>query len=400
MTHRIKESKFNLIWLLTYISIASVSAAIITPALPRIQAEYQLSLGAVEWIVSAFLIGYVIGQLVYGPLANQFGRLKALRIGLVINIIGIVFCLIAQSQDSYSLLIIGRLITALGAASGLACTFMLINEWLPESQRKAAMSYAVLSFALGAGISVMIGGLITEFWRWQGCFWFLLVHGLIMLFGTRVFSETLISPKLIHPKTIIYDYYSALSSSKLVIFSIVVGYCSSVSYCFSAGGPQIAESLLHLSAAQYGYWNGLNIIGMLAGGLLAKPLLARYTVNFVIKIGLMGIAAGIINLILIWDFASHSALWFFMTSASLYLFSSLLFSGGSLVASNALSDKASGAAMMSFINMCFATVSVIFMGYVLSNPLLSFIITLSLIWIMITLLLTIYYFTHHTNAHE
>ena len=139
---------------------------------------------------------------------------------------------------------------------------------------------------------------------------------------------------------------------------------------------------------------------MLAGGLLAKPLLARYTVNFVIKIGLIGIAAGIINLILIWDFASHSALWFFMTSASLYLFSSLLFSGGSLVASNALSDKASGAAMMSFINMCFATVSVIFMGYVLSNPLLSFIITLSLIWIMITLLLTIYYFTHHTNAHE
>ena len=75
------SSRFNLIWLLSYISIASVSAAIITPALPEIQAQYALSLGNVEWIVSTFLIGYVFGQLIYGPLANQFGRLKALRIG-------------------------------------------------------------------------------------------------------------------------------------------------------------------------------------------------------------------------------------------------------------------------------------------------------------------------------
>ena len=120
-------SRFNLIWLLSYISIASVSAAIITPALPEIQAHFSLSLGAVEWIISAFLIGYVGGQLIYGPLANQFGRLKALRIGLVINLFGIVICLMALVVDIYWLLIIGRLITALGAASGLACTFMLIR---------------------------------------------------------------------------------------------------------------------------------------------------------------------------------------------------------------------------------------------------------------------------------
>src|SRR3990167_10016239 len=154
-------SVFNLIWLLSYISIASVSAAIITPALPAIQAHYGLTLGTVEWIVSAFLIGYVIGQLIYAPLANQYGRLKALRIGLAINLLGIIVCLAALSSEAYWLLIIGRLITALGAASGLACTFMLINEWLPESLRKTAMSYSVLSFALGVGLAVMIGGIIT-----------------------------------------------------------------------------------------------------------------------------------------------------------------------------------------------------------------------------------------------
>ena len=380
-------SRFNLIWLLSYISIASVSAAIITPALPEIQAQYHLSLGTVEWIISAFLIGYVIGQLIYGPLANRFGRLNALRMGLVINLLGIAICLMALAVNAYWLLIVGRLITALGAASGLACTFMLINEWLPESQRKIAMSYAVLSFALGVGIAVMLGGLITEYWDWQGCFWFLLGHGLVMLWGTRVFSETLITPKPIHTMTIIRDYGQALSSPKLVIFSLVVGYCAAVSYCFSAAGPQIAQDLLKLSAAQYGYWNGINIVGMLSGGLLVKELLARVSINCVIAIGFIGIAFGISSLIFFWVIESQSVLWFFLTTASLYLFSSLLFSGGSLVASNALADKASAAAMMSFVNMCFATLSVIFMGYLVTSPLLGFIIILGLIWLLVVGLL-------------
>ncbi|KTD73698.1 MFS transporter [Legionella tucsonensis] len=384
-----KISSFNLFWLLNYISIASVSAAIITPALPKIQTEYALGPGVIEWIVSAFLIGYVVGQLIYGPLANRFGRLKALRIGLVINLIGLVVCLLALLQESYWLLIGGRLITALGAASGLACTFMLINEWLPETQRKTAMAYSVLSFALGIGIAVVIGGIITEFLHWQGCFWILLAHGLIMLWGTCIFSETLTHPKSIYILTIVRDYYAALASAKLVIFSLVVGCCSAISYCFSAAGPQISEKILKLSAAEYGYWNILNIIGMLLGGLLAKRLLARFSANQLITIGFLGVAAGIINLLIMWYFGTQSSLWFFLITASLYLFSSFLFSGGSFVASNALKDKASAAAMMSFVNMCFATLSVIVMGYLMVNPLLSFIIILSLVWLLVVALLLI-----------
>ncbi len=383
------RSHFKLIWLLCYISIASVSAAIITPALPIIQTQYKLSLGTVEWIVSAFLIGYVAGQLIYAPLANQFGRLKALRIGLAINLIGIVICLFAIASHMYWLLIVGRLITALGAASGLVCTFMLINEWLPELQRKTALSYAVLSFALGAGFAVMIGGWITEYWQWHGCFWFLLAHGLVMLWGTRVFSETLKTPKTIHLLTIMHDYYEALHSTKLVIFSIVVGYCAAISYCFAAAGPQIAHDLLRLSAAEYGYWNGLNIIGMLLGGLFGKQLLNRLSVKTVISIGLIGLAIGIASLAALWNIESQSTLWFFITTANLYLFSSFLFAGGSFVASNALTDKASTAAMMSFVNMCFATISVILMGYLVNNPLLGFIFILSLVWLLVVGLLLI-----------
>lgn len=391
-----KTSSFNLFWLLNYISIASVSAAIITPALPKIQSQYALGPGAIEWIVSAFLIGYVVGQLIYAPLANRFGRLKALRTGLIINLFGILVCFFALFLENYSLLVCGRLITALGSASGLACTFMLINEWLPEIQRKTAMAYSVLSFALGIGIAVVIGGLVTDYFNWQTCFWVLLGHGIIMLWGTKVFHETLVHPKSIHVSTIMRDYATALGSSKLVIFSLVVGCCSAISYCFSAAGPQIAEEILKLSAAQYGYWNILNIIGMLAGGLLAKQLLSRFSANQLISIGFLGAAFGIANLFIMWLLESQSSLWFFLITSSLYLFSSFLFSGGSYIASNSIDDKASAAAMMSFVNMFFATLSVILMGYLMLNPFLSFIIILSIVWLLVVGLVLIKNFSGRT----
>jgi len=90
-----------------------------------------------------------------------------------------------------------------------------------------------------------------------------------------------------------------------------------------------------------------------------------------------------------WSMGSQSTLWFFLITASLYLFNGLMFSSGSLVASNALTDKACAAAMMSFINMCFATLAVILMGYLAINPLLSFILILSLVWTLVVVLLLI-----------
>lgn len=380
---------FYMAWLLSYISIASFSATIITPALPEIQQQFGLLQGQVEWMVSAFLVGYVIGQLIYGPLANRFGRVTALRIGLVINILGILVCLIGIHHFSFSLLILGRLISALGAASGLACTFMLINEWLPAEQRKTATAYTILSFTLGIGLAVIVGGILTEYSSWTYCFYLLLGHGVIMLWGTRVFSETLKIPQPLNWKFILGGYKVALSSGTLVVYSIVVGLCSAIGYCFSAVGPQIAIDVFRLSPAEYGYWNLFNMAGMLAGGLMAKPLLQKFSANKVVQFGLAGTVWGLISLLLIAVSHISSVIWFFSSTLSLYLFGGLLFAGGSVIASNSVTNKASGAAMMSFINMVTATIAVIVVGWISSNPLIGFILVLAGLWMTVLVLVLI-----------
>ena len=379
-------SQLKIALLLSYICIASFSAAIITPALPQIEHLFALNHGELEWIVSLFLLGYVLGQLIYGPLANRFGRLQALRYGLILNLIGIVLCIISAHTINYAGLLLGRFLTALGSSVGLVCTFILINELLPEKKARSVLSFTTVSFTVGVGIAITVGGLVTEYFDWVNCFWILLVHGFVMLFCSWQFSETLSEPQSLRPMTILRGYASALKSSRLIIFSLTIALLTVVNYCYSAAAPLYAHDTLILSADKYAYWNLLNTLGMLGSAFLGAYLMQRHTAKRVICIGLSLMLPCLLSLIWIASSSLPHTLWFFITTMFLYLFSGLLFSGASFLASNAIPDKASGSGMMSFINMGVATLGVVILGYLPFQPILSFTVILCVFFIIVTFL--------------
>lgn len=363
--------------LLSYICVASVSAAIITPALPEIQKNFALTHGLLEWIISIFLIGYVIGQLIYGPLANRFGPLKALRIGLFINLVGVIICIISTIFHLYALLLIGRLITALGAASGLSCTFMLINGALPESTAKTAIGFSIVSFTVGIGLAILLGGLLTQYLNWQSCFYVLFVHGLIMYCLSYLYKEVPIIPKSLNIQMIFSGYVRALKSQSLIVFALCVGLVSAFAYGFSVSAPIYAHNDLHLNAAQYGYWNIVNMIGMLLGGFLGAYLIQKISMKSILFTGLGLMVVGVFGLFTLILTHNHLAVSFFLITAFLYLISGLIFPAGSYFAVKAIEDKMNAASMMSFVNMGSATLGVIILGYLSFSALTDFVLVLA-----------------------
>ncbi|OGV27689.1 MAG: MFS transporter [Legionellales bacterium RIFCSPHIGHO2_12_FULL_37_14] len=379
-------SALKIVLLLSYICIASISAAIITPAIPAIGHTYHLSQGTITWVVSIFLLGYVIGQLLYGPLANRFGRVGALRAGLCLNLLGIVVCLASVFLHNYLLLLLGRFMTALGAASGLACTFMLINESLSLEKAKQAMSYAIVSFSVGIGLAVTIGGVVTQYFHWQMCFWLLLVHGAFMLYCTRYFQETLKKQMPLNIKHIWQGYVMAISHKQLVIYALGVGLVSVFAYGYSVAAPIYAQSVLKLSASQYGYWNLINMFGMLGSGFLGSFLMRRFGPTITLRIALLGLLPALLSLLGIVYFASTHSLWFFFTTTVLYLVTGIIFPAASYLASNALTDKASASSMMSFINMGSAMLGVVIMGYLPFASMTALLVLLIGFYVLVSLL--------------
>jgi DHA1 family bicyclomycin/chloramphenicol resistance-like MFS transporter len=381
-------NKAKILLLQCYLCVASVSAAILTPALPHIEKTFALSHGSVTWIVSIFLLGYVIGQLIYGPIANRFGRLPALRAGLIINIIGIIISLMAvYIINNYFILLVGRLVTSLGAAACLACTFMLINELLDPEKAKQAMALSLIPFTVGVGLSITLAGIITQYLNWEYCFLILLLQGITMLILTWQFREPLQTPRRLHVASILCAYRKTLESKQLVKYALMVGLCSSITYGYSTAAPIYTQSILHLSASEYGYWNLLNIIGMFMSGYIGAKLMKIWSAEKIIQFSLLLMIPCLFSLIILSLSLYPNIFWFFSTTFFLYLFSGLLFSAGSFLASNAISDKASASSMMSFINMGTAMLSVMIMGYLPFSIMTSWMIVFAALFFLVLYLL-------------
>ncbi|APC96312.1 MFS transporter [Francisella frigiditurris] len=355
---------WKIIILLSYISIASASTVIINPALPYIAKEFALSDGNVEWLISIFLIGYVIGQIIYGPIANKYGEVKALRAGLIINILGILICLIGGYSSSIIILLIGRLITSLGAAAGLVCTFIILNNSVSKEKTKIALSFASISFALSVGVAILIGGLITYYSSWINCFYVLLIHGLIMFGLSFLFKEEKILQIEINVLNILNSYRNAFKSKQLIIFSLTLGMVSAFSYCYTASGPFITKDILGFTSAEYGYWNFITITGIIAGSFLATKIINKYShIHIIVSSIILILIVFLLLSLLTINKAFTSSIFFFLMTCC-YFINSFIYPTAAYIASNSLEDKANASGTMNFINMATAVVCVTIMGYI------------------------------------
>src|SRR5471032_1196013 len=107
------KPKLPFFTLLLMISFASVNAVLFTPALPNIAHFFDISAKVAQQTITWFLVGYALGQLMYGPIANRFGRKPALYAGISLQIISSLACVFAGNIHVYWLLVLARFFLAL-----------------------------------------------------------------------------------------------------------------------------------------------------------------------------------------------------------------------------------------------------------------------------------------------
>ena len=126
--NRPQQANLPMITLLLMISFATFNAVLFTPALPNITRYFSITNNVAQLTITWFLVGYAIGQLLYGPLANRFGRKPALYTGISIQIVSSLLCILAGLIHSFFLLVLARFFLAIGSGVGLTIAFTLVNE--------------------------------------------------------------------------------------------------------------------------------------------------------------------------------------------------------------------------------------------------------------------------------
>lgn len=160
----------TLIWKLSVAGfISAADNWVISPILPAIASEFDISITQAGAILTAYLIPYGIMQPVYGFLSDRFGKAKLLQwivAGLALGTIG------CFSANSLWILCFWRSVTGFFAAGIIAVSLALIGDTVPISERQKYVGIFIGIVFLGQGLSAGLGGVFAKYISWRTSFAF------------------------------------------------------------------------------------------------------------------------------------------------------------------------------------------------------------------------------------
>ncbi|PIC75820.1 MFS transporter [Sporosarcina sp. P19] len=157
--------------------VGAVEATIVTTAMPTIASELG-GFSRYSWIFSSYLLMSTVTVLIYGKLADLFGRKPIFFMGVTIFLIGSILCGFAVSMEQ---LIVYRLIQGLGAGAVMPIATTIIGDIYSTEERAKIQGYLSSVWGVSAVSGPVIGGLIVQYVSWQYIFWVNVPLGLLSM---------------------------------------------------------------------------------------------------------------------------------------------------------------------------------------------------------------------------
>ncbi|GIN71713.1 MFS transporter [Bacillus sp. J14TS2] len=148
--------------------ISVMSATMFNIVLPEISKDFHLSFAQVSWVSTAYMLIYAIGSVTYGRLADTYKLKNLLTVGLIIFALG---SMIGLASQAYWMVLLGRILQAMGAAVIPATAMIIPVRYFPPESRGRALGISAAGLALGSALGPIVASLIVSVvhWRWLFC---------------------------------------------------------------------------------------------------------------------------------------------------------------------------------------------------------------------------------------
>jgi predicted MFS family arabinose efflux permease len=260
---------------------------VVSPILPSISKDLGVSVANASLIISAYMIPFGLFQLVFGYLADRFGKRQVISFAMVFFTIATGLCAFGVGLTD---LTIYRVLTGIFAASVMPISLALIGDIFPLNERQTAIgTFLGISF-LGQGLSMAIGGSIAYFFNWRGVF---IIYALLSVVATTLLltiGRSIPSTKNEDSK-VFAPYVNILkSSSSLKIYLLVFfeGFFLLGSFSFLSGFIQniydFNNLLIGLIMSTFGV---MSIIGGRISGKITAKVGRKKTILLGLTIALL-----------------------------------------------------------------------------------------------------------------
>lgn len=285
----ISQNKTNVVWLMLLLIFTAINGIFVAethvPALPDMVDIFAVSPSQTKFTITLYLIGLAFSQLVYGPLADRFGRRPVILIGIGISIVGSLICVFALSMP---VLILGRVVQGIGLGAPISLCRTILSDLFTGRQLAKLGAYFSSAFSVAPAIAPLIGGYLYTWYGLQSIFVFVVIYGLLTFILIWYFlPETNLNLNSQATR------WSVITNNYLYLLKdrIFLGYAISASMSLSGiigyytMSPFLLQDVLLLSPVEYAWVATMTVVAIILGRLLNVVLLKWMNIRQLVIIG-------------------------------------------------------------------------------------------------------------------
>ncbi len=175
----------GLVFISVAVALIIVDSTIVNVAIPSVVDDLGINSTQVQWVQESYTLVFAALLLVWGTLADRFGRRRILLLGVVLFGVSSVFAALSVSGE---LLIASRLVQGIGGSMILPASLSIINATFRGKER--AIAFAVWGSTIGgmAAVGPLLGGWLTTYFSWRWAFGINVPLGIVIIIGVLLFA--------------------------------------------------------------------------------------------------------------------------------------------------------------------------------------------------------------------
>ncbi|WP_017346321.1 multidrug effflux MFS transporter [Pantoea sp. A4] len=281
--------KFTLL-LLSLVLLAPLGIDLYLPTLPQIALGLNTPIENIQTTIPIFLLVMGIGQLVSGPLVDNYGRKPIAIAGLLLYFTG---SAIAATATSWPLFLTARLVQGCAVCCSAVVAFSGVRDRLQGDD--AARAYGFLNGALNIvpALAPLLGGLLAQAFGWRAPFWFLCVYAaVILLLVMRFLPETRPADTLRVRGLPLRQYAAILRSGRFIAFACANAGALGMVLTYVSLAPDVLMTSGGLTALQFSIAFGLNGFWIMFVSTIANRTIRKVGRPFCLMVGTFAMLVG------------------------------------------------------------------------------------------------------------
>ena len=262
-------------------ALGPLSIDMYLPGFPEMAKDLETEIELLSLSLTAYFIGISLGQIIYGPLLDRFGRKRPLLIGFSIYVVAALGCAMSPNIATF---ISMRFLLALGGCAGMVATRAIIRDSFEANQVARAFSALILVMGVAPILAPLLGGVILQNFGWPFIFFFLAIYALLILIFSALFlkeSHSGDESVSLWPKQVFIQYEKVLKNRSFFVYGLAGSVAMAAMFTYISGSPFVVREVLAFDEIYFGWIFGANAIGYISASQINRRLLKSYSTQLI-----------------------------------------------------------------------------------------------------------------------